>query len=151
MNKSVLLNVSILDTSKIAMYKCWYNYIKPDYGEKAKLCYTDTDSVIACTKAKDIYTSIVIDMETRFNASIYELNRKNITQREKKLIGLMKNGLGGKIMTKSATLKPQKDSYLADNSNENKKAKGTKVYLIKRKLKIEDYKNCLKQMDLKMK
>ena len=55
----------------------------------------------------------------------------------------MKNGLGGKIMTKYATLKPQKDSYLADNSNENKKAKGTKVYLIKRKLKIEDYKNCL--------
>ena len=83
MNKSVLLNVSILDISKIAMYKCWYNYIKPDYGEKAKLFYTDTDGVVACTKAKDIYISIVIDMKTRFNTSIYELDRKDITQRKK--------------------------------------------------------------------
>ena len=83
MNKPVHLDLSMLDISKISIHKCWYNYIKPDHGEKAKLCYTDTDSVIACTKTKGIYIGIRIDVETRFDTSTYELNRKNITQRKK--------------------------------------------------------------------
>ena len=42
MNKSVYLGLSILELSKILMYKFWYGYVKPKYGEKSKECYMDT-------------------------------------------------------------------------------------------------------------
>ena len=46
MNKSVYLGMSILNISKMLMYEFWYDYIKPKYGDKAKLCYMDIDSFI---------------------------------------------------------------------------------------------------------
>ena len=45
MNKPVLLGLSILELSKISMYEFWYDYVKPEYGKKAKLCFMDTDIV----------------------------------------------------------------------------------------------------------
>ena len=53
MNKQLYLGMSILNISKTLMYEFWYNYIIPKYGEKAKLCYTDTDSFIIYIKSKD--------------------------------------------------------------------------------------------------
>ena len=50
MNKPVHLGLSILELSKILMYEFWYDYVKPKYGEKAKLCYMDTDSFIVYIK-----------------------------------------------------------------------------------------------------
>ena len=52
MNNPVYLGISILDISKMLMYKFWYDYIKPKYGDRAKLCYTDTH--------RDTYTDIHI-------------------------------------------------------------------------------------------
>ena len=57
------------------MHKFWYDYVKPKYGEKEKLCYMDTDSFFVYIKAADIYKDIVEDVETRFDASNYELDR----------------------------------------------------------------------------
>ena len=46
MNKSIYLGMSVLDISKTLMYKFWYDYIKPKYGDRAKLCYTDTSNFV---------------------------------------------------------------------------------------------------------
>ena len=58
MNKPVHLGLSILVLSKILMYEFWYDYVKPKYGEKAKLCYMDTDSFIVYINTDDIYKDI---------------------------------------------------------------------------------------------
>ena len=67
MNKPVYLELSILDLSKSVMSEFWYDYVKPKYGENAKLCYTDTDSFIVHVKTDDIYKDITEDFETRFD------------------------------------------------------------------------------------
>ena len=74
-NKRVYLGLSILELSKILMYEFWYDYTKPKHGEKAKLCYMDTDSFIAHIKTNDIYKDIAEDVETKFDTSNYELDR----------------------------------------------------------------------------
>ena len=75
LNKPVYLGLLMLDSSKIVIYEFWYDYVKPKYGKKAKLCYTDTDSFIVFIKTNDIYKNIVEDVETRFDTSNYELDR----------------------------------------------------------------------------
>ena len=67
MNKPVYLGISILELSKILMYEFWYDYVKPKYGEKVKLCYMDTDSFIVSIKADDFYKNIAEDVETKFD------------------------------------------------------------------------------------
>ena len=53
-NKPVYLGLLILELRKMVMYEFWYDYIKPKYKEKTKLCYIDTDSFIVYTKMNDI-------------------------------------------------------------------------------------------------
>ena len=73
MNKPFYLGLSRLDQSKTVRYE--YCYVKPKYGEKAKLCYLDADSFISHIKTDDIYTDIAEDVETWFNALNYEWDR----------------------------------------------------------------------------
>ena len=76
MNKPVYLGQQILDISKTLMHEFWYAYIKPKYGEKAKLCYMDTDSSIIHIKTEDFYEDIANDVEKWFDASNYDKNDK---------------------------------------------------------------------------
>ena len=131
MNKPVHLELSILELSKILMYEFWYDYVKPKYGEKAKLCYMDTDSFIVYIKTDDIYKDIKEDVETRSDTSNYKLDRRLAKGKNKKVIRLMKDELGGKIMTKFVRLRGKKYNYLIDDCSEDKKAKGTKKSVIK--------------------
>ena len=110
MNKPVCLGLSILELSEILMYRFRYDYVQPKYGEKAKLYYMDTNNFIVYAKADDIYKDIAEDVETRFDSSNYELECNSIDrplpkEKNKKLIGLMKDDLGGKIMTKLLELR----------------------------------------------
>ena len=75
MNKPVYLGLRLLELSKMLMYEFWNDYVKPKYGEKAKLCYMDTDNFIVYIIIDDIYKEIAEDVETRFDTSNYELNR----------------------------------------------------------------------------
>ena len=75
MNIPVYLGLSILHLSKTVMYEFWYDYVKTEYGEKAKLCYMDTNSFNTHAKTYDIYKDIAEDVETRFDTSNYEIDR----------------------------------------------------------------------------
>ena len=151
MNKPVYLGISILALSKILIFEFWYDYVNPKYTEKLKLCYMGTDSFIVYIKIDDIYKNIAEDIETRFDTSNYELDRPLLKGKIKKVIELMKEELGGKIMTIFVRLIVKAYSYLIDNSSEDKKAKCTKKCVIKRKPKFQDYKNCLEAAQIENK
>ena len=121
MNKPVYLGVSMLDISKILMYEFWYDYMKPKYGDNVKLCYMDTDSLIMHIKTEDFYEYIADDIKKRFDTSNYEVNRHLPTGENKKVVGLMKEKLGGKIMTEFVALRPKTYSYLMEDGKFKKK------------------------------
>ena len=89
-----------MEISKTLMYEFWYDYMKPKYGNDVKFSYMDTDSFVMNIKANEFYRDIVNDVESRFDTSNYEVNRLLPTGKNKKVIGLMKDELGGKIITK---------------------------------------------------
>ena len=142
MNKLVYLGLSILEISKTLMYELWYDYIKQKYQDKTKICYMDADSFIINIKTEDYYEDIADDVEKIFDTSNYKVNRPLLKRKNKKVIGLMKNELEGKIMTEFAALRPKTYFYLTDGGRNDKKAKGTKKFVIKRRLKFNDCKNC---------
>ena len=79
------------------MYEFWYNYVKPKYGGKAKLCYMDADiKTDVHIKTDDIFEDIAEDVETRLDSSNYKLNKPLPKGENRKIIGVMKNELGGK-------------------------------------------------------
>ena len=103
----------------------------------------DADSFIINIEIEDFYEDIANDVEKRFDTSNYEVNRPLPKGKNKKVIVVVKGELGGKIMTKFAALRRQTYSYLMDDGNSDKKAKGTKKCVTKRRLKFNDYKDCL--------
>ena len=111
MNKPIYLGLSILEISKILMYEFWYDYMKPKYSDNVKLCYTDTDSFIINIKTKDFYKEIANDVEDRFDTSNYECDRPLPTGKNKKVIGLMKDKLEGRVITEFVALRPKTYSY----------------------------------------
>ena len=106
MTKPLYLGMSILDISKILMYEFWYDYISPKYGDRAKLCYTDTDSFIINIKTKDFFEDISNDVGRWFDLSNYDKNDKRPLPigKNKNIPGLFKDELGGKIITELVAL-----------------------------------------------
>ena len=142
MNKPIYLGLSILEISKTLMYAVWYDYMKPKYNNAVKFCYMDMDSFIINIKTNYFYKDIANHVENRFDTSNYEVNRPLPTGKNKKIIGLMKDELGGKIITEFVTLRPKTYSFLTDDGKEDK-AKGTKKCIIKKMIKFNGYKKCL--------
>ena len=97
-NKPVYLGMSILDLRKSLMYDFHYNCIKTKYGDKAKLLFTDTDSLAYKIRTKDLYRDINPDIETRFDTSDYPTNHPSgiKTGLNSKVLGMFKDEAGGK-------------------------------------------------------
>ena len=88
--------------------------------------YIDTDTFILCVKADYIFKVIAEDVETRFDTSNYELDILLPKGKNRKVIGVMKDELAGKIMTKFLALRGETYSYFIDDGSEDKKVKDTK-------------------------
>ena len=77
----------------------------------------DTYIFILNIKIEDFYEDIGDDIEKRFETSSYEVNRPLPIGKNKKVIGLMKDELGGTIMRESVALRAKTYSYLLDDCN----------------------------------
>ena len=110
----------------------------------------DIDSFIINVKTDDIYKDIPEDVETRFDTSNYEIDHC-LKEKNKKVIGLMKDEVDGQIMKEFIGLQAKTYSYSKDNNDEDKKAKDTKNCVIKRKRKFEDNENCLEAAQIENK
>ena len=138
MNKPINLGLSILDISKILMYEFWYDYMKPKHGNRVKLCYMDTDSFVINIKTNNFYKDIANVLKRDLTLQIMSAIDHYLQERIKKVIGLMKDELGGKIITEFVALRPKTYSYSTDDGKEDKKAKETKKCVIKRMIKFND-------------
>ena len=145
MNKPVYLGMCILDLSKTIMYDFHYNYIKPKYGEKAKLLFTDTDSLMYEIETEDFYKDISGDVKDRFDTSDYPENHPSgiPTGINKKVLGMMKDEAGGKTIKEFVGLRAKLYSFIMDDGEETKKCKGIKKQVVESSIRHEHYKTCL--------
>ena len=113
MNKPVYLGMSVLDISKTLMYKFWYDYVRQKYGDRVKLCYTDTDSFIIHIITDDFLEDIADDVRKWFDTSNYDDNDKRPLQiaMSKNVYGFFKDELGGKIMKEFVALRAKTYAY----------------------------------------
>ena len=146
MNKPVYLGMCILDLSKTIMYDFHYQYIKPKYGEKAKLLFTDTDSLMYEIETKDFYKDISEDVKDRFDTSDYPENHPSgiPTGINKKVLGMFKDEAAGKIIKEFVGLRAKLYSFIMEDGKENKRCKGVKKQVVESSITHEDYKTCLR-------
>ena len=143
-NKPIYLGMCILDLSKTLMYDFHYNYVKSKYGEKAKLLFTDTDSLAYEIETEDFYKDIEPDIERLFDTSNYAADHKSGIKVgvNKKVPGMFKDETGGKQILEFVGLRAKLYSYRMKDLEE-KKCKGVKKAVVKQEIAFEDYKNCL--------
>ena len=129
MNKPVYLGQAILDISKTLMHEFWYDYIKLKYQEKAQLCYMDTDSFIIHIETEDFYKDIANEIKKWFDTSGYNKNdnRPLPVGINKKVIGMFKDGLNGKIMKEFYTLGAKTYAFLLDDDTEKKSQRNNEM------------------------
>ena len=145
MNKPVYLGMCILDLSKTVMFDFHYNYIKPKYGNNAKLLFTDTDSLFYEIQTGDFYKDIAGDVKDKFDTSDYPENHPSgiPTGINKKVLGMMKDEAAGKNIKEYVGLRSKLYSFIMEDGGESKKCKGVKRQVVENSITHEDYKTCL--------
>ena len=144
-NKPVYVGQAILDLSKTLMFDFYYNYIQKKYKDKAKLLFTDTDSLMYQIYTDDFYKDIITDVLSKFDTSDYPPDHKSgiPTGVNKKVIGMFKDEVAGKQITHFVGLRPKLYSYKIEEDKEVRKCKGIKKNVIKKRLDFDDYVECL--------
>ena len=122
LNKPAYVGMCILDLSKVLMYDFHYNYNKNKYGDKAKLLFTDTDSLTYEIETDDIYKDLWKEKEL-FDNSDYPEYSLFFNTTNKKIIGKMKDETSGSVIKEFVGLRSEMYSYITDNNKGDKKAK----------------------------
>ena len=153
LNRPAYVGMCILDLSKTLMYDFHYNYIKKKYGGKAKLLFTDTDSLTYEIEAEDVYQDFWND-KNKFDNSNYPESSPYFDKTNKKVIGKFKDEAAGVPICEFVGLRSKMYSYMKDNQKGGKTAKGIKKNVIKKNITHANYTETLfnnKQMHHKMK
>ena len=153
LNRPAYVGMCILDLSKTLMYDFHYNYIKDKYGDKARLLFTDTDSLTYEIEADDVYQDFWNDKD-KFDNSDYPESSPYFNKTNKKVIGKFKDEAAGVPICEFVGLRSKMYSYIKDDNKGGKTAKGIKKNIIKNNITHENYKYILfndEQMYHKMK
>ena len=153
LNRPAYVGMCILDLSKTLKYDFHYNYIKKKYGDRAKLLFTDMNSLTYEIEAEDVYNDFWNDKDM-FDNSDYPDNSPYHCNANKKVIGKFKDEACGVLIVEFIGLKSKMYSYVKDDEKGGRTAKGIKKNVIKNNIKHKDYKNTLinnEQMHHKMK
>ena len=125
-DKPVYLGMCILDLSKALMYDFHYNYIRHKYGEKAKVLFPGTDSLMYEIETEDFYRDINADVERRFDTSDYPPDYPSGIPSgfNKKVLGMFKDEAGGKVIDEYVGLRAKLYSYKMFEGAESKNVRG---------------------------
>ena len=137
LDKPSYVGMCILDLSKVLMYDFHYNFTKGKYGEKAKLLFTDTDSLCYHIKTDDVYEDLYEDRGL-FDNSDYKKSSKFFFGENKKVIGKFKDEAAGEPIIEFVGLKSKMYSYETAKKN-CKKAKDVKKNVVRRDLQHQNY------------
>ena len=143
-DKPIYLGFSILELSKTLMTDFVYDYLKPTYGDRASICYTDTDSLICDIQTADVYKDMATSAHQWFDTSNYAANHASGIPADvnKKVIGMFKDECAGRPMTEYVGIRPKAYAFKVD-FEEHKRAKGVKKSVVESELTFADYKQCL--------
>ena len=144
-NKPVYVGQAILDLSKTLMFDFHYNYIKKKYKNKAELMFTDTDSLLYQIHTDDFYRDISYDILEKFDTSDYPPDHESgiLTGVNKKVIGMFKDEVAGRQITKFVGLRPKLYTFKIEDGSLTKKCKGVKKNVVKKGIEFENYVECL--------
>ena len=142
LNRPAYVGMCILDLSETLMYDFHYNYIKKKYNDRAKLLFTDTDSLTYEIETVDVYKDFWTDKDM-FDISDYPENSPYYCNTNKKIIGEFKDEACGIPITEFVGLKSKMYTYVKDNEKGGRTAKGIKKNVIKNNIRHEDYKRTL--------
>ena len=142
LDRPAYVGMCILDLSKTLMYDFHYNYIKKRYNNKAKLLFTDTDSLCYEIETKDIYKDLWEDKQL-FDNSNYPKDSPYFSVENKKVIGKFKDEAAGMPIREFIGLGTRMYSYVKDNGKNEKTAKGVRKNVIKKNITRDNYKDCL--------
>ena len=138
LNRPAYVGMCTLDLSKTLMYDFHYNYIKKEYGSRAKLLFTDTDSLTYEIETEDVYKDLWKRKEL-FDNSDYPKGSPYEFQENKKVIGKFKDESCGKIISEFVGLRSKMYSYIMEDGKGGMTAKGIKKNVIKKNIMHEDY------------
>ena len=141
-----------MECGKTKMYDFHYNYIKQKYGDKAKLLFTDTDSLMYEIKTEDFYKDISEDVKDRSDTSYYPPNHPSGIPSgfNKTVLGMFKDEVNGKVIDEFVGLRAKLYSFIMFEVEETKKCKGIKKSVVKKSITHDDYKKCLFTGDVQL-
>ncbi|RLU18549.1 hypothetical protein DMN91_008906 [Ooceraea biroi] len=144
-NRPIYVGMCILDISKTRLYEFHYEYMAPLYGDKCRIIYTDTDSLIYGIECEDAYADMACDI-ARFDTSDYPAdNAYGMPLRNKKVPGLMKDENNGAVMTEFIGLRAKMYALRVCGKRDTKRIKGVCRSVVGRTITFDDYASCLRE------
>jgi hypothetical protein len=142
MIKPMYIGMCILDLSKLHMYNFHYNIIRERYGSKARLLFTDTDSLMYSIETLDVYRDMSEQLHL-YDTSDYPTDHPLHSKTNAKKVGVFKDELNGRAAVEFCGLRSKMYSILLPDGKHKNTAKGIKTSYIKKHITHSDYKNCL--------